>query len=247
MQRHFDEKIQELLEKLMVMGSLAESMVQAALRTLIERDETLCQEVHRREMEVNELQIEVDDRAVKLTALQQPVGTDVRFLFMASRIASELERIGDQAVNICQNAHHILEAPPLKPIVDLPMMGDIAERIGFRGENKNVHIGVGLRQRFTRKKSGKLGGFHILFQIFLFVSVADDQELKICSARFQEAFFQVRQQPDIFSALKRPQNPNLMRLSSTVRLAGENSSESTPLGIKKEALPEPSPSRSTSS
>jgi phosphate transport system protein len=129
MQRHFDEKIQELLEKLMVMGSLAESMIQAALRTLIERDETLCDEVHRREMEVNELQIEVDDRAVKLTALQQPVGTDVRFLFMASRIASELERIGDQAVNICQNAHHVLEAPPLKPIVDLPMMGDIAERM----------------------------------------------------------------------------------------------------------------------
>ena len=129
MQRHFDQKIQELLEKLMMMGSLAESMIQAALRTLIERDETLCEEVHRREMEVNELQIEVDDRAVKLTALQQPVGTDVRFLFMASRIASELERIGDQAVNICQNAHHILEAPPLKPIVDLPMMGDIAERM----------------------------------------------------------------------------------------------------------------------
>jgi phosphate transport system protein len=129
MQRHFDEKIQELLEKLMVMGSLAESMIQSALRTLIERDETLCDEVHRKEMEVNELQIEVDDRAVKLTALQQPVGTDVRFLFMASRIASELERIGDQAVNICQNAHHVLEAPPLKPIVDLPMMGDIAERM----------------------------------------------------------------------------------------------------------------------
>jgi len=129
MQRHFDEKIQELLEKLMVMGTLAESMIQAALRTLIERDETLCDEVHRKEMEVNELQIEVDDRAVKLTALQQPVGTDVRFLFMASRIASELERIGDQAVNICQNSHHVLEAPPLKPIVDLPMMGDIAERM----------------------------------------------------------------------------------------------------------------------
>jgi len=78
---------------------------------------------------VNELQIEVDDRAVTLTALQQPVGTDVRFLFMASRIATELERIGDQAVNICQNARHLLEAPPLKPIIDIPMMGEIAERM----------------------------------------------------------------------------------------------------------------------
>jgi len=129
MTRHFDEQIQGLLQKLVLMGRLAESMIQAALRTLIERDERHCEEVHRKEREVNELQIEVDDRAVKLTALQQPVGTDVRFLFMASRIASELERIGDQAVNICENAHHVLQAPPMKPIIDIPMMGEIAERM----------------------------------------------------------------------------------------------------------------------
>ncbi|PYV12736.1 MAG: phosphate transport system regulatory protein PhoU [Acidobacteria bacterium] len=129
MTRHFDDQIQDLEQKLVVMGRLAESMVEAALRTLIERDERLCQEVHRKEREVNELQIEIDDRAVKLTALQQPVATDVRFLFMASRIATELERIGDQAVNICQNAHHVLNAPPMKPIIDLPMMGDIAQKM----------------------------------------------------------------------------------------------------------------------
>jgi phosphate transport system protein len=127
MQRHFDEQIQDLLEKLVRMGRTAESMIQMALRTLIERDESLAAEVSRREDEVNELQMEIDDRAVKLTALQQPVGSDVRFLFMASRIASELERIGDQAVNISQNVHHLLKAPPLKPLVDLPRMGEIAE------------------------------------------------------------------------------------------------------------------------
>ena len=127
MQRHFDEQIQDLLEKLVRMGRMAESMIQMALRTLIERNESLAAEVSRKEEEVNELQMEIDDRAVKLTALQQPVGSDVRFLFMASRIATELERIGDQAVNICQNAHHVLKAPPLKPLVDLPRMGEIAE------------------------------------------------------------------------------------------------------------------------
>ena len=127
MQRHFDEQIQELLERLVLMGRLAESMIQIALRSLIERDEALFEEVSRKEAEVNELQMEIDDRAVKLTALQQPVGSDVRLLFMASRIASELERIGDQAVNICQNTHHVLQAPPLKPLVDLPRMGEVAE------------------------------------------------------------------------------------------------------------------------
>jgi phosphate transport system protein len=127
MQRHFDEQIQGLLEKLVLMGRVAESMIQLALRVLIERDESLSKNVLEKEEEVNKLQMEIDDRAVKLTALQQPVGSDVRFLFMASRIATELERIADQAVNICQNAHHVLKASPLKPLVDLPRMGELAE------------------------------------------------------------------------------------------------------------------------
>ena len=133
MQRQFDEQIQDLLEKLVLMGRVAESMVQLALRTLIERQESLSDEVMQKEKEVNDLQMEIDDRAVKLTALQQPVGSDVRFLFMASRIATELERIGDQAVNICQNMHYVLKAPPLKPLVDLPRMGEIAEAMVRKG------------------------------------------------------------------------------------------------------------------
>lgn len=129
MHRHFDDQLEELQQKLILMGRLAESMLQAALRALIERNEALSEEVYRKEHEVNELQIEVDDRALKLTALQQPVGIDVRLLFMASRIATELERIGDQAINVCQNTHHVLKAPSLKPLIDLPAMGEIVERM----------------------------------------------------------------------------------------------------------------------
>ena len=127
--RNFEEKIQELLQRLLLMGRLAESMIQTALRVLIERNEGLSAEVIEKEKEVNDLQIEIDDSAVKLTALQQPVGADVRFLFMASRIATELERIGDQAINIIQKAPTVLKSPSLKPLVDLPMMGEIAEKM----------------------------------------------------------------------------------------------------------------------
>jgi phosphate transport system protein len=129
MQRHFDEKIQDLLQRLVLMGRMAESMIQTALRIIIERNEGLAAEVYHKEEEVNDLQIEIDERAVTLTALQQPVGTDVRFLFMASRIATELERIGDLAINICQNAHHVLKTAPLRPLIDLPVMGEIAEKM----------------------------------------------------------------------------------------------------------------------
>ncbi|HSW39099.1 MAG TPA: phosphate signaling complex protein PhoU [Acidobacteriota bacterium] len=126
---HLDEKIQNLLKRLLLMGRLTESMIQTALRVLVERDEGLGNEIFKKEKQVNDLQIEIDDTAVKLTALQQPMGTNVRFLFMASRIATELERIGDQAVNIIQNAHHALKSAPLKPLVDLPVMGEIAEKM----------------------------------------------------------------------------------------------------------------------
>lgn len=129
MHRHFDEQIQEIRQKLVRMGSLAESMIASSLRMLIERDDRHYREVTEREEQVNSLQIEIDDMAVKITATQQPVGSDVRFLFMAARITSELERIGDQAINICQNAQHLLKAPPLKPFVDIPIMAEIAQRM----------------------------------------------------------------------------------------------------------------------
>ena len=129
MHRHFDEQIQEIRQKLVRMGGLAETMIASALRMLIERDDRYYREVTEREEQVNSLQIEIDDMAVKITATQQPVGSDVRFLFMAARITSELERIGDQAINICQNAQHLLKAPPLKPFVDIPIMAEIAQRM----------------------------------------------------------------------------------------------------------------------
>src|SRR6478609_8372943 len=127
--RHFHEQLQDLLRSVVVMGSLAESMVQKAVECLVTRNEPAMEEVFQKEREVNTLQVEVDDRAVKLTILQQPVATDARFLFMASRIGGELERIADQAINICQNAHYVLESPPLKPMVDLPIMAQIAQKM----------------------------------------------------------------------------------------------------------------------
>jgi phosphate transport system protein len=152
MHRHFDEEIGELRQKLVLMGSLAESMIAHSLRTLIERNERWCQEVSRREEQVNDLQIEIDNWAIRLTALQQPVGSDVRFLFMATRITSELERIADQAVNICQNSHHLLQAPPLKPFVDLPIMADVAQRMVRESIEALVKKDTGLADKVLREE-----------------------------------------------------------------------------------------------
>jgi phosphate transport system protein len=128
--RHFEELLQELLQKIVLMGTIAESMIQIAVTGLVKRDQSHAVEVFMKEQEVNRLQVEVDDRAVKLTALQQPVAQDVRFLFMASRIGGELERIADMAINIVQNSEHVLEQPPPpRPLVELPIMAELAQKM----------------------------------------------------------------------------------------------------------------------
>jgi phosphate transport system protein len=152
MHRHFDEQIQDIRQKLVRMGGLAESMIASALRMLIERDGRHFRDVSEREEQVNSLQIEIDDLAVRVTALQQPVGSDVRFLFMAARITSELERIADQAVNICQSAEHLLKAPPLKPFVDIPIMADIAQRMVRDSLDALVRKEVAIAERVLREE-----------------------------------------------------------------------------------------------
>ncbi len=173
MQRHFDEQMQDLLDKLVLMGRTAESMMQIAMRCLIERDEALCSEVYRKEQEVNSLQIEIDDRAVTLTATHQPVGTDVRFLFIASRLATELERIADQTVNVCQNAHHVIKSAPLKPMVDLPVMGEIAEKMVRDGIEALVRRDCGLATMVLEEERKVDAYRNQIFRVLLTYMMAD--------------------------------------------------------------------------
>jgi phosphate transport system protein len=127
--RQFHDQLQDLLQKVIRMGSLAESMIQKGMEGLAGGNASLAADIFERERQVNALQVEVDDAAVKLTILQQPVARDARFLFMASRIAGDLERIADQAVNITQNAGHMLDQPPLKTMVELPLMAQVARKM----------------------------------------------------------------------------------------------------------------------
>src|SRR5258706_7205277 len=113
----------------------------------MERGDRHFGDVKEREEQVNSLQMEIDDMAVRVTALQQPVGSDVRFLFMAARITSELERNADQAINVCQSAEHLLKAPPLKPFVDIPIMAERARRMARDSLDALVRKDVAISER----------------------------------------------------------------------------------------------------
>src|SRR6202171_4168533 len=129
MERHFERDLEELRERLLWMGSLAERSVHQAVHAVIEADEKLAHAVLSEENAINELQIEVDDRVVQLLALQQLMATDLRFVLAIARINNDLERVGDQAVNIAQSAQRIVRHPRVKPYVDLPRMGELAEKM----------------------------------------------------------------------------------------------------------------------
>jgi phosphate transport system protein len=129
MERHFERDLEELKERLLWMGNLAERSVHQGVHAVLEADEKLALAVLTEENVINELQIEIDDRVVQLLALQQLMAADLRFVLAIARINNDLERIGDQAVNIAQSAQRILRHPRVKPYVDLPRMGELAEKM----------------------------------------------------------------------------------------------------------------------
>lgn len=123
---HFDDELAALKGRLKHMGTQAERMVQAAVRSLVSHKKEGLETVFALEQEVNALQVEIDTKALDLMALHQPVASDLRLLVMTIKISSEVERIADQAVNIAENTQIYLEHPPLKPLIDLPMMSEAA-------------------------------------------------------------------------------------------------------------------------
>lgn len=124
---HFEEELQALKQRLLNMGALVEERVHQAVKALMERRLDVAESIVGGDEEVNELQIEIDDRCLKLLALQQPMATDLRLITAAMKINADLERIGDQAVNIAENVVRLMPQPPLKPIIDIPRMAQITE------------------------------------------------------------------------------------------------------------------------
>ena len=129
MSRKFMEQLAALKSQVVGMGEITQEMVGQAMRALVERDQTWIDRVIQNEAKVDRLQVEIDDEAVRLMAIQSPVASDLRFILMVVRINTELERVGDLCVNMCENVQLLLSEPQLKPLIDLPKMADLAARM----------------------------------------------------------------------------------------------------------------------
>ena len=125
--RHFQDELDSLKERLLAMGGLAEERVRESVRGLMDRDGAALDAVLGGDQPINNLHIELDDRCFKLLALHQPMAADLRVIVAAVKINTDLERVGDLAINIAEAGKRYLRHAPVKPLIDIPRMGELAQ------------------------------------------------------------------------------------------------------------------------
>jgi phosphate transport system protein len=129
MERHFHEELELVKEKTLKLGSLVETMVEQAVASLVDRDSRLAEEVIASDRKVDILDLEIEEDCLRLLALHQPAAKDLRFITTAMKITTDLERMADQAVNICERAIELNEEPQLKPYIDIPIMSQLSQKM----------------------------------------------------------------------------------------------------------------------
>jgi phosphate transport system protein len=127
MELHFDQELAQLKESLLRMAGIATQSVAQALKALVQRDDSLAAKIIEDDAVLDHMEVEMDELCIELIALRQPKAKDLRFIIMAMKISSDLERIGDQAVSISSRALELNKEPLLKPLVDIPRMADHAQ------------------------------------------------------------------------------------------------------------------------
>jgi phosphate transport system protein len=144
---HFQEELDQLKSRLLEMGGLAEDRVRLAIQALVERERGLVDQVLAGDGPINQLHIEIDGRCVKLLALHQPMAVDLRVILSAVKINTDLERVGDLAINIAEAAMRYLSHAAVKELIDIPRMAEIAQRMLRDALDAFVSRDVALAQR----------------------------------------------------------------------------------------------------
>ena len=129
MERHFDEALHQIKERLLLMGGLAEQAIGKAVKALVDRDTDMAKAVIADDVMVNRLEVEIEDACLHFLARYQPEAKDLRFIAMVFKIVNDLERVGDQAVNMSERTLDLLNEPMLKPLIDIPRLAELAQRM----------------------------------------------------------------------------------------------------------------------
>jgi phosphate transport system protein len=137
MSLHFEQEVDGLKQKLLAMGSQANTELEGAVRALVQRDDALAQRVKAEDDLVDQFEMEIDEQAIELLA-KAPLADDLRLITVAMKISRDLERVGDEATKIARRALELNAEPPLKPYVDIPRLAQ--ESLAMLGEALNAFV-----------------------------------------------------------------------------------------------------------
>ncbi len=124
----FEQDLRDLREKLLAMGAKVEALIADSMRALTDRDSELAEHVIQADQDINRLEVDIDELCRRILALRQPAASDLRLITTSLKIVTDLERIGDLAVNIAERARDLNQAPPLKAFVDTPQLAAMAQQ-----------------------------------------------------------------------------------------------------------------------
>ncbi len=125
--RHFDQELEELKVRLLEMSSLVETAINRSIAAVVEKDRAPAEEVLKNEARINEMEIEIDELAIRLLTLKHPMAVDMRLITAAMKINNDLERMGDLAVNIADRALDLIQEPVIKPMIDIPHIAALVQ------------------------------------------------------------------------------------------------------------------------
>ena len=129
MHRHFDKDIDEIKDLLLRMGAMVEDSIAQSIASLLQRDTIIAEEVIRNDDLIDRMEVEIDQRTIELIAKMQPTATDLRFVATIMKITPELERIADLAQDVCERVIELNREPQFKPVVQLPQLAEIAQKM----------------------------------------------------------------------------------------------------------------------
>lgn len=129
MERKFDEELRELNQLLLKMAGFTEEAIYKSVEALTSRDALSANRVIMNDRQVDELELVIDEKALDLLALRQPMAIDLRFITTGMKINSELERIADLAVDVAQRVLELVPLPTLKPLIDIPRLSKLAQQM----------------------------------------------------------------------------------------------------------------------
>jgi phosphate transport system protein len=178
--REYERELQEIREGLLYIGALTERALERGAQALVERDSALAREIVREDEQIDRLDVDLEEKCIRLLALRQPAARDLRFITTAIKITGHLERIGDMAANIAEKVLILNELPQIKPYVDLPRMVEISRGMIRKSLDAMVQENVELAKQ-VREEDAVIDQLNDqVFRELLTFMMEDPRKIQVC-------------------------------------------------------------------